>query len=685
MSAGGPTAESASGAPGPGAAPEEAGAPAATYADRRDRFGARRDEAAARARRLATGRTVAFAAALGLGVAAEWTSGGWPLALGTAAAAAVLVFVVLVARHRRARRRARRAAALSEVNARALARLERDWDALPEPGPAAGPAPEGHPYASDLDLFGDASVRTLLDAVSTAPGASRLRSWLMEAARPGGGTPIRATERRQELVDALAPRVDLRDRLGAEARLSGRVDPGAVERFLAWAESGPWLRGRHAVRWSAWTLPVATWGLAAAHLGGLTGRPWWIFPVLATLFLASRTSGAVHRSFDGAEAGAEALDGWASSLELVAGLAGDPELVELAEPLAGEEEDTPGRLRDLDRIVHLAGARHGLMHFFLQVLLCWDLHVLRRLERWRTSSGNAVRGWIDALARADALAALAALRHAHPGWAFPDLDPGARALEAEGMGHPLLEPGGCVRNDVTVGPPGSFLLVTGSNMSGKSTLLRALGVNVVLARAGAPVCARTMELPPLAVHTSLRVEDSVVRGVSQYMAELRRVRDVVESARGLDPYAGASGEESVGEDGQGSGRGAARGVGAADGADRDARPTPALLYLLDEPLQGTNEAERREAVRIVLRGLLARGAVGAVATHDLRIHESRGLREAARPVHFRGRPRPGGDGPAISFDYRLRDGPATSTNALELLRLAGLGPSDPDADGSRGS
>jgi hypothetical protein len=659
--------------PGDGGAGEE---PAAVYARRRDRFGARRDAAADRARRLATGRTLAFAAALALGVAAEWTSAGWPLVLWSGAVLAVLAFVGLVVRHRRARESARRAGALSEVNARALARLRRDWDALSDPGPAAGPPPGDHPYASDLSLFGAASVRALLDAVSTAPGASRLRSWLLEAARPGGRTPVREAERRRELVDALARRVDLRDRLAAEGRLSGRVDPGAVGRFLRWAEARPWLPDRPGVRWAAWALPLSTWALGAAHLAGLAGRPWWIVPVAATLVLAHRTSGAVHRSFDGAEAGADALDGWAGSLELVAGLAGDAELDVLAAPLAGEEEDAPDRLRDLDGLVHLAGARHGLMHFFLQVLFLWDLHVLRGLERWRRDAGGDVRAWIDALARADALAALAALRHAHPDWAFADLRPGGRVLEAEGLGHPLLAPGACVRNDVTVGPPGTVLLVTGSNMSGKSTLLRALGLNVVLARTGAPVCARSMELPPLAVHTSLRVEDSVVRGVSQYMAELERVRDVVASARALDP---GEPERPDGAEGPEPG-GAAPGAEAPERPEPDAPGRPALLYLLDEPLQGTNEAERREAVRVVLRELLARGAVGAVATHDLRIHETGGLREAARPVHFRGRPRPDADGPSIDFDYRLREGPATSTNALELLRLAGLDRPDPRRD-----
>jgi DNA mismatch repair ATPase MutS len=237
------------------------------------------------------------------------------------------------------------------------------------------------------------------------------------------------------------------------------------------------------------------------------------------------------------------------------------------------------------------------------------------------------------MGEAEALTALAGLRHANPDWSFPRLVPGASALEAEELGHPLLPPDVCVTNDVEVGPPGRFLLVTGSNMSGKSTLLRALGLNAVLAQAGAPVCARSLTLPPLRVCTSMRVDDSLRGGVSFFMAELRRLKHVVDVAE--------AGDEAT------------------------------TLYLLDEILQGTNTAERRVAARTVIRRLLASGAMGAVTTHDLTLADADDLMEAAVPVHFTetvGSPAEG-----LSFDYRLRPGIARSTNALKLLRLVGLG------------
>ena len=230
------------------------------------------------------------------------------------------------------------------------------------------------------------------------------------------------------------------------------------------------------------------------------------------------------------------------------------------------------------------------------------------------------------------------MSHDHPDWTFPTLaDPGSAApvLAARGLGHPLLP--GAVGNDVAVGPPGTFLLVTGSNMSGKSTLLRAIGANVVLAQAGGPVAAQEMSLPPLALATSILVEDSLADGVSFYMAELLSVRKVVRAA------------------------------GRAHGEGRT------LLYLLDEILRGTNSAERRVAVRRVLQHLLAAGAIGAVSTHDLELAGIPEIRDACHPVHFRESFESTESGPRMTFDYRLREGVATTANALKLLDLVGLG------------
>jgi DNA mismatch repair ATPase MutS len=293
------------------------------------------------------------------------------------------------------------------------------------------------------------------------------------------------------------------------------------------------------------------------------------------------------------------------------------------------------QMKGLARLAHLADLRSsGMLYVPVQLVTLWDSHVLRRVDRWRMTIGPHVRDWFDALGRIEALSALATLAHDHPEWPFPAISDEAN-IAAEGLGHPMLPTAQRVDNDVTLGPPGTFLLITGSNMSGKSTLLRSIGLNLRLAMAGAPVCAISLALPRAELRTSFHVEDSLTDGVSLFMAQLQRVKAIVDAARDA----------------------AARGV--------------VLVYLMDEMLAGTNTDERRIAATRVIRHLVELGAIGAVTTHDLALAAVPELQVSAVPVHFRETVHPGQE-PALTFDYRLREGVATSTNALKLMEIVGL-------------
>jgi DNA mismatch repair ATPase MutS len=308
----------------------------------------------------------------------------------------------------------------------------------------------------------------------------------------------------------------------------------------------------------------------------------------------------------------------------------------------------------------LADLRGWMFFYPIQLATLWNVHVLWLLERWQRTAGIRARVWLDALGDFEALAALATLSHDNPSWIFPELyDPLAqrqgvngaepstepraalaRSMEAVDLGHPLLPPSARVGNDVAIGPPGTFLLVTGSNMSGKSTLLRAIGVNVVLAQAGGPVCAAALRLPPLALASSMRVQDSLEQGVSYFMAELQRLKEVIDTARHV-----------------------------SETSER----TP--LFLLDEILHGTNTTERQVAARRIILHLLSLGATGAVSTHDLSLADAPEFAAVSRLVHFTEQFTRGEDGLSMTFDYQLRPGIATSTNALKLMEMLGL-PSD---------
>lgn len=414
--------------------------------------------------------------------------------------------------------------------------------------------------------------------------------------------------------------------------------PPDLEPFLKWAEDEPWLLKRPALIWLARLLAVAT--PAALLLWMAAILPIKVFLLLATVNMAlgylfrERT----HRSFDRVEAPEGGFQLYAEALERITSRSyAAEELRRIAGDLTVEGQAAHRWMLLLHRRVELSHVRHSsYLYLILQSLLCWDLHVLAKLERWQRDAGSRVRGWLQALGRFEALSALASLRFDNPDWAFPVVADGEPSYEAVQLGHPLIRDGQRVSNDVTLGPPGTFLLVTGSNMSGKSTLLRSIGVNAVLAQAGGPVCAESLRMPPVTLGTSILVEDSLAEGVSFFMAELQRIRWIVEEA------------------------------------DRAHAGAQVLLYLLDEVLRGTNSYERQVAVRRVVLHLLKQGALGAVSTHDLQLAEVPEITAVCVPVHFRETLHPGED-PPMTFDYRMHPGVATTVNALKLMELVGLG------------
>jgi len=627
-----------------------------TYRERLAKFEEARVQQDRLGVRLGWARVGAFVAGFALYVAADVAGGVAGRWWWSGALAALVTFLALVVWHRRVRARERHLAALAQVNREAMARVERDWNALPAAvQEEAGPH---HPYARDLDLEGEASLFRLLSTVTLPPGVDTLRRWLLSPAEP------HEVRKRQEAVAELASLLEFRQALESSGRLADPPSPASLHSFLAWAEEEPWLPKRPWLRVAAWSLPLLTGVLAVLQVTGLVPGPWWLLSMVAALAVGGSFRREIHPLMDAAGSGQEGLHRYAAVLSrFLETEVKSPVLEGLKDAVRSGTVGPERELRRLGRTTAWADVRHSAMaHGPLQALLVWDVHVLAGLEKWKARWGRHVRMWLEALGELEALAALGALKADNPQWVFPEvLDGGEPSLRALELGHPLLPPERCVGNDVDVGPPGSFVFLTGSNMSGKSTLLRAVGLNAVLAQAGGPVCARRMAMTPLDVQTSMRATDSLARGVSQYMAELQRIRQVVEAARGGGSPGGS------GAPGRRGGEGPSGAGGGSSGGDAT------TIYLLDEPLQGTNEAERRVAVQTILGHLLEAGAVGMVATHDLRLDHSDRLGPAARAVHFEGVVREDGSGPILSFDYRLRAGRATSTNALALLRAVGLG------------
>ncbi|HEX3530425.1 MAG TPA: DNA mismatch repair protein MutS [Thermoanaerobaculia bacterium] len=554
---------------------------------------------------------------------------GWWIA----AAVWLVAFFAVLPAHDRVIGAMRRAADLRMLNEEALSRLARAWDRLPVPQTAVA-GTEG-PLARDLDLFGRASLFQLLGTAHTPQGKALLAGWLLRPAAPA------EIAERQEAVAELAPEIDFRQQMEVRARPLDRVPPD-TEKFLEWAEGEPWLLPRVGLVWLTRLLPVLTISLlVAAGISDFPVGPGLLFLVV-NMMLSRRLQERLEETLNRVSAREGELLRYAEAMEIAVGRPAKAEILRRNASLLSPEGVPAHRWMDLlHRRVVMSDARHStLLHLFLQLLLLWDFHMVWRLERWQRDAGHWVRGWLAALGEIEALSALAGLSYDNPGWAFPAVAADESRVTARDLGHPLIAAEHRVGNDIEVGPPGTFLLVTGSNMSGKSTLLRAIGVNTVLALVGGPVCAAEMRLPPVEIATSILIEDSLAAGVSFFMAEVLRIQTVVAAA------------------------------------DRCATEGRRLLYLLDEILRGTNSSERQVAVRRVVRHLLRHGAIGAISTHDLQLAEIEELRAVSRPVHFRETIHPGGQGPAMTFDYKMRPGVATTVNALKLMELVGLAPED---------
>lgn len=604
----------------------------ATYADRRAGFEAQRLAVHRRWNLVANVRLLAF---VGLGLAVWWAFSAPHVARWALAVVLAAVAIALVRHHASLRRRRDRLAGLVLVNDRAIARLDLDWEAMPSPPDTD--VPRSHPYAWDLDVVGPASLVRRLSTPTLLQGWQTLYRFLLEPA-------VTATiGERQLAVRELARNLDLRQGVEAAGRQMEGETPDPAP-FLRWSTASPWLLPRPWLWILSIASPIALVVLAILGFSGAITSPWWLAPITVNVVLFQVYGKRISSSVAEATPLHRTIAGYAEVFRLIGESAPEsPLLRRISATLGGGQEGATVRMRRFARICSFVIPRGSIIWSPMQMALLWDIHVLHALERWRTRLGPQADAWFACAGEWEALAALSVLAHDHPDWAFPDVDPAHDEVLAENLAHPLIHFSEAVTNDVTVGPRGTFLFVTGSNMSGKSTLLRAVGLNAVLAMAGGPVAASRLALPDADVWTCMRVEDSLAKGVSFFMAELQRLKAVVDAA--------------------------------------DAARGQPVLYLLDEILQGTNTAERQIASRGVLAQLTRTNAIGAVSSHDLSLVEGSELESSAVAVHFAETFCRGPAGPDMTFDYRLRLGLATSTNALALMELLGfdLGAMRPNA------
>ena len=500
-----------------------------------------------------------------------------------------------------------------------IARLDNRWQGAGETGERF--IDPHHPYSADLDLFGRASLFELLSTARTRGGEARLAQWLQSPAS------IEELRERHRAVEELRPLVDLREQL---AVLGDDFRTGVNPHHLAQWSNTP---AQPFPLWRRLAAPPLAL-IAAAILG------WWI----STLFVGIAATRAVVALV--LVEGAFGLSIRHRILSVVAGIGEpahdldllsqilatlerqqfqSPRLAALRAALNVAGDPASRRIARLRRLMELLDSRENPLIRAVDHPLLWTTQVAMAIEAWRARNGALIGGWLEAVGEIEALSCLANYAWEHPADPFPEFAAGA-VFDAEDIGHPLLPEERCVRNSVALADPVRLLVVSGSNMSGKSTLLRAAGINTVLALAGAPVRAKRLTISRLSLGASIRTMDSLEEGHSRFMAEILRLKQILEL------------------------------------------PAPAF-FLLDELLHGTNSHDRAIGAEGLIRALIDRGAIGLATTHDLSLARvATDLAPAALNVHFEDRLENG----RLVFDYRMRPGVVTRSNALDLMRAVGL-------------
>jgi hypothetical protein len=605
----------------------------------------------------------------------------------------VALYATLAVAHEQILRARGRSETAASFYRKGIARIEDRWAGTGQPGDRF--RDEKHVYADDLDLFGRGSLFELLSTARLPMGENRLAHWLCAP------SPKPAILERHGLVAELRDKLDLhRDLAVTGEELRARLNP---ESLIGWAESNPLMPG------SAARVTAVLLALAFVATGIFYVKTDTALPILAVLLVEVFFRHGLRRNaeavIDGISCNAEGLSLFADILKRFEREPfTSPRLQGFSAELQRDGVSASRSIRQLARVVYWVDAHHSLLAHLVELPLLYSVHVAFAAEAWRRRTGTRMRTWVEIAGEMEALISLATYSFEHPHDPFPTfVDPSeslsgaapsypeprrvasqgadfsccddspssashapssakggdkssevpsasaarlgskggdlsSALFDGENLGHPLIPAAKCVPNSIRFDGNTRVLLVSGSNMSGKSTLLRTAGINAVLAMAGAPVRGKSLRLTPLQIGTRIRSTDSLLEGRSNFYTEILHIRRV------FDALAPDTSNAS------------------------DIRPR-LLLFLFDELLEGTNSKDRRIGAESLLRALLQHGAIGIVTTHDLALTEiTAALGNAVRNMHFEDQVENG----KMQFDYKLRDGVVTKSNALALMRLIGL-------------
>ncbi len=574
-------------------------------------------------------RLLSFLGIAALTVAA-FTSGQYALVYAAAAGALTCIFIVLVVLHWRLAHRQRLCALHQQCRDTYLSRAEHQWQYINCTG-LSNEVPQEHPYATDIDLYGRQSLWHLINVTHTLSGETTLRTWLDG---PSETTHKNELHARHEALKELQTMPDWRCHFEVAAMLGAddkqRLDEASFARWLSQAQQDL------APRWSitgAYLLPFITLSMLGHWLIAANMLPLWLIPAglqLGLVFLTQSKTRTLFDSIAQRRTYAEALLRMSRQVETTTWQS--KSLQKLRQPFKDSKGKTlSSKLKRFDTWVNLATLHHQpLLHIVINPLLLWDLHIALRMQAWKRARQAQVSEALGMLGHLEALCSLSVLLDIDPQATFPEIIASEEGLKATNLAHPLLLNHSRVGNDVNIGGPGQALIITGSNMAGKSTLLRAIGLNIVLGLAGGPVIAKDMRIPRVRLRSNMRIDDSLQQGASYFHAELLNVQRLIHQ---LDQ-------------------------------------SPPVFFLLDELLRGTNTHAQALGARAIIKHLLSQGSFGLIATHDINLSqlEDEYPQGQISNMHFTDKMRED----EMYFDYTLRPGIVKHSNALKLLAKAGI-------------
>lgn len=569
--------------------------------------------------RLSNIRLVMFLAGSGLAVFFYWTH-RTSLSI-TSFAITVVAFAALVIWHQTLRQRQSYLRLLYESYDQALMRLGGEWKSFTDSGEDfKDPA---HPYSGDLDLFGLGSLFQWINVARTFRGRETLKEWLSEP------PVIDRIIEKQEAIKEMAKNLAWRQRFLADGSMTKRT-LSSPKGMIEWARTFDATYLRLEVLILARALPIIT--ILFLFLYFVTSRVSFWYPLTGCLIQSIILFWGKQRGkvLNAVYAYKESIKIYEKMIERFEKRSFQAKYLQSLKMGLRDREGKSAseQIRKLAGLADLIANRNNAMFLVINILTLWDIQCMIALESWKERSGRSLGRWVDTIAELEALASLSIIPFDHQDWRYPEIIAENPGIVAVKMGHPLLRESVC--NDLSIEKHSGILLITGSNMSGKSTLLRTAGINLVLAYAGAPVYAQSFRCSLFQIYTCMRVSDNLGENISSFYAELLRIKQIVIASK---------------------------------------TENKKIFFLLDEIFKGTNSQDRHAGAKVLIRQLSKVGSMGMVSTHDLELGDLE--RESARKIrnyHFREYYQDD----QIRFDYRLRAGISTTRNAMYLIKMAGI-------------